>query len=536
MPSASEIRAGKAYIEMTTKDKTAGGLKAMEAKLRRLGSSIVSITKKVAAVGIAGVAGALAAAKGFSDAGDKIAKMSRRTGLSTEALSELGFAAEQSGTDIDTLETAIRKSQKVLAGADEESKKAQASLAKLGISVEDLAGLDPEQQFTALLDALGQMPDPAKRTAAALEVFGKSGAALIPMASEGAAGIKELRDEAKSLGVTISGADAMKAEALNDAFGRMTRASKALVFGIGGSLAPEFRELSDTIAEAAASAGNFLGRFNGLGGAMKAVWLELQVLAAEAFDSIDAKTGGFVTKLQHAFDNIADYAKIAWMNLKIGFTSIFEDIAFFFTDKLPAILENLWNMMKAGADVAGISISGTFERAWIRVKNGLDEAAAQQELLAQQQAQDAATAAVTRKAVAVPQRQQTPAELAMIQERDALRNKVGAELGGKLAGDRTGEIANLREQQRLLLQQAEEAKAISDAKAEMDFKGRNAATPEEVVAKDKAKREAVGTFSAYAAAQIGSGVAERTAKATEQTARNTEKLLQKVSAGALVFA
>ena len=45
--------------------------------------------------GTAIVGFAIAAVKSFAETGDEIDKMAKRTGFSTEALSELGFAAEQ---------------------------------------------------------------------------------------------------------------------------------------------------------------------------------------------------------------------------------------------------------------------------------------------------------------------------------------------------------------------------------------------------------------------------------------------------------
>jgi len=59
-------------------------------------------------------------AKVFSDCGDQIEKMASRTGMSAEFLSELAHAARLSGTDIKTVETAVRGMQKTVAGdADE---------------------------------------------------------------------------------------------------------------------------------------------------------------------------------------------------------------------------------------------------------------------------------------------------------------------------------------------------------------------------------------------------------------------------------
>ena len=59
--------------------------------------------------GTAIVGFAITAVKSFAETGDAIQKMSLRTGISTVALSELGFAAEQSGTSLDTVEKAAKR-------------------------------------------------------------------------------------------------------------------------------------------------------------------------------------------------------------------------------------------------------------------------------------------------------------------------------------------------------------------------------------------------------------------------------------------
>src|SRR5207237_488386 len=137
----------------------------------------------------------------FAESGDQIAKMARRTGVSAEALSELGFAAEQSGQNIDVLEQTLKKMQKTIGGAELKSGEAagltsfEGKLAHLGLTISDLKDLAPDQQFESIADRIAAIPDPTQRAAAAMEIFGKSGTALLPLMEKGAAGIRALRQE-----------------------------------------------------------------------------------------------------------------------------------------------------------------------------------------------------------------------------------------------------------------------------------------------------------------------------------------------------
>ena len=90
------------------------------------------------------------AAKVFADMGSDMVDMSQRTGVSVEALSELGFAAEQSGADMGTLEGSLKKMQKMLFEAASGSQAAQETLPSLGLSASQLSKLSPVEPFLAL--------------------------------------------------------------------------------------------------------------------------------------------------------------------------------------------------------------------------------------------------------------------------------------------------------------------------------------------------------------------------------------------------
>lgn len=135
------IRAGAAYVELYTKDsRLVKGLQAAEKKLQAFGVGITSIGTKLAGLGAGVVTPLLGAAKVFADMGSDLADMSQRAGVSVEALSELGFAAEQSGADIETLEGGLRKMQKQVVEAASGSESAREALGKLGLTVDDKIG------------------------------------------------------------------------------------------------------------------------------------------------------------------------------------------------------------------------------------------------------------------------------------------------------------------------------------------------------------------------------------------------------------
>lgn len=102
----------------------------------------------------------------FADYGDTIAKMSQRTGIAAQKLSEFDYIAGQCGTSLDTFETAIKTMEKNLAGAADGATEAQNKLANLGIAMYELQGKTPDEQFRRIAQAIASLPDPAQRAGA----------------------------------------------------------------------------------------------------------------------------------------------------------------------------------------------------------------------------------------------------------------------------------------------------------------------------------------------------------------------------------
>ena len=247
MADTRGIRAGRAFVELGVSDKLTAGLRRAQKQLQAFGEGLRSVGTRLAGIGAAAVAALLGTVKAFSDTGDMLDKMSQRTGVSVEALSELGFAADLSRTDLETLESGLRNMQRTLAGAAQGSASAGDALGRLGLSAAQLAGLSPDEQFKVLAERISQVRDPALRAALAMEVFGKAGTKLLPLMADGAAGIEAMQEEARRLGLTVSTETARDAAALNDALGTLWKVLKQGVFTIGGALAPTLKDLAERI-------------------------------------------------------------------------------------------------------------------------------------------------------------------------------------------------------------------------------------------------------------------------------------------------
>jgi len=114
------------------------------------------------------------------DMADSMNDLSIRLGISTERLSVLSLYAEQSGTDIDTLATAMGKLGVKVASGDK-------TLKSYGVT----AGTADEALFQ-LADKVAATEDPMLRLKIATDAFGKSGQQMLPMLVQGGAALREM--------------------------------------------------------------------------------------------------------------------------------------------------------------------------------------------------------------------------------------------------------------------------------------------------------------------------------------------------------
>jgi TP901 family phage tail tape measure protein len=250
MAKSNAIRAGRAFVELFADDtKLVRGLRAAERRLKAFGASISRMGRQMVGIGTAVLTPLVAASKAFAAMGDSIGKMSKRTGFSAEALSELSFAAQQSGTDIGAFENGVRRMQRPITDAGQGLKSASDALGMLGLSYQQLSRLSPEEQFKTIADQLSQIKNPTTRAAMAMQLFGRSGTALLPMLEQGAAGIEALQAEARALGLTMSSEDAKAAEDFTDALGRLWKVVKMTTFQVGAALAPALKQLSGWVTK-----------------------------------------------------------------------------------------------------------------------------------------------------------------------------------------------------------------------------------------------------------------------------------------------
>jgi hypothetical protein len=181
------------------------------------------------------------------EAADHLDETSQSTGVATDVLQELGYAASFSGMNVDSISFALMKLTRNMNAAKDGGGEAGDAFKKLGISVKEADGKlrSSDAVMLDIADKLADMPDGAEKTALAIQLFGRSGAGMIPFLNEGKDGLEEFKQEAIDLGIVLDGSTIKKGAAVDDS---MTQLRGAFV-GLRNIVAGPFLESINNVIQ-----------------------------------------------------------------------------------------------------------------------------------------------------------------------------------------------------------------------------------------------------------------------------------------------
>ena len=233
------------------------GLKNASVKLGNFGASIARVGA-MASVAIAGMATATAmGVKGAINSFDDLEKTSQRIGVPVEALSALRYAAKLSDVSAETLDKSMGKLAKTIIEAAQGSQTAIHAFRALGVNFRDAnGGIKPLNDLLPdLADKFSRMEDGTKKTALAMQIFGRAGASMIPLLNSGRAGLAAATAEAKAFGIIVGGDTTKAAEAFNDNLTRLTTMSHGVFAQFTANIIPVLARFSDLLVEGARNSG-----------------------------------------------------------------------------------------------------------------------------------------------------------------------------------------------------------------------------------------------------------------------------------------
>lgn len=230
-------------------------------------------------------------ARGMKNALDnmgKVADTAQRIGISTRDVSALGFAAEQSGSSFETMARAANILSRNLANALEGGEKARV-FAAMGVDFKDAAGnaLPFNDVLGKIADKFEGYRDGAEKSALAQQLFGKSGAELIPLLNQGSDGIAELRDQAERLGVVLADDVATSAEEVGDNIAALQAGYDGIYNRLAADLMPTLLGSTAEMVKQAEAASEGAGAFAILDDAVRYVVATMAILKNTIESAVD---------------------------------------------------------------------------------------------------------------------------------------------------------------------------------------------------------------------------------------------------------
>jgi hypothetical protein len=319
MASKQGIEAGGAFVRIFADDSPLRRtLKQAADRLKAFAKPLIGASKLIGGALLASGAAAAAATRSFANYGDEVGDAAARTGLTTEALSELGYAAKLSGSDLGTLEKGFRTFTKALVSGGNVQ-----ALKQLGLDPETLKQQSPDRQLEAIFAAFQKITNPTQRAALAMQVFGKAGADMIPLLSASGEEMAAMRQEAKKFGVSLSAEQVAAAANFNDAIDKMGMALQGVANLIGGALAPILTYLTDAVLIAGQAFAQWLMDVLKFVASAQTAFATLQVAWAAtteffgnafsyAVQGISSALVVMQTTIEGVFDTVATNIQIVW--------------------------------------------------------------------------------------------------------------------------------------------------------------------------------------------------------------------------------
>jgi hypothetical protein len=208
-------------------------------------------------------AGAVAAGRGLVQLEgevERLGNLADKLGASFDFIQVLEDAAGRSGGSVDQLSAGFTRFLKTVSDARAGSESAAAAFGRLGIGIDAVRGTAPEQLFRSAAEAITQIQDPAARTAAAMALFGKSGADLVPTLQK----IGVSAADIERLGGGLGASQRRDVDAFGDSLDRLGTAAQGFGRQVSASFAQAGAAIADSSAEAIGSINKLIQEQNRL--------------------------------------------------------------------------------------------------------------------------------------------------------------------------------------------------------------------------------------------------------------------------------
>lgn len=237
-------------LKITAENQADKAIEGVKTGLEKLGISADTVKEQLAGVGaVLTVAGFIELTKRGLESADAMANLAEKTGISTEQLSAYRIAAAQSNTTLDAVGVGIEKLSRNMAQAAIGTGTAATSFKAIGVSVVDANGhlRSADAVMKDVADRFASYKDGAGKAALAQQIFGRTGADLIPLLNMGSDGLKNSADMAQKFGAVLSTEASEKVKAFKDKMDAFGVVLQSVAQNIGVQLIPALDKITNML-------------------------------------------------------------------------------------------------------------------------------------------------------------------------------------------------------------------------------------------------------------------------------------------------
>lgn len=379
----------------------------------KLAKGIGTAAKWGAAIGGAAIAGAgalLGMATKSSEAGDRVDKLSQKIGMSRQGFQEWDYILGQNGMSIESLQGGMKRLVKNLDDAKTGSATAVEAFDRIGLSVEEIQNMSPEEAFDATVKALQAMPEGAEKAALANELLGRSGSELMPLLNGTTEDMEALRSRAHDLGLVMSDEAVTASAVFGDTLDDVKSSMGMVVTKVGLEVMPIIQSLLDWVLANMPLIQSVVGTvFGAIGTFVQTAgdafttyllpiiqsvidyivvnWPMIQTTISNVLTTITGIITGFVGVVQSIWaqwgDSIMSVVQVAWTAMQgviSGVTTAIQGIIQVFTslvkgdwqgawDGIKTYFQGVWEAMKSLVTGAVDIIKNVIKLAWDVIKS-----------------------------------------------------------------------------------------------------------------------------------------------------------------------
>ena len=281
--------------------------KKIEASIKAADAALIGFASEATRQGIQAIAASMEAAYNNTvKLAASLDDMAEKTGGSVEQLSAFVNVAKVGGHDVGALEVGLTKLAKGMAGADDETKGAGKALEFLGVKAKDSAGnlRATDEVMADVAKALSTYADGAGKTAIAQEMFGKSGAQLLPF-------LKDMAEMGGQVG-RITAEQAARAEEYEKALNRLALAKQQVTQAVVLEMLPAITAVVEVLYKTHQQSQAASGSLTSLAqnGSVRG-WAEETALALAQFVDYVKLTAASITA-------IGESVKVVFADMKVA--------------------------------------------------------------------------------------------------------------------------------------------------------------------------------------------------------------------------